>query len=174
MSQVNIIVPLVNNDPAYIYSNVRYARVDNTVAPVWQYLNNITTSPLVITNVENGQYRIYATPFYSDGRICPEQVVDTAACARINSFSAVESGANFEISYSAETSVPAVKVNINYPNGGFSSSIHTNDGNDILIPVPANIYGTYYITMQPVCDEDTGWYGAQTAAVTVEIPEPSP
>lgn len=174
MSQVNIIVPIVNNDPAYIYSNVRYARIDNTLAPVYQYVNNVTISPLVIQNVPNGQYRIYAQPFFTDGRICPEQVIETAACVGINALSAVDGGANFVVSYSAEVSVPAVRVNVNYPNGGFSNSVHTNDGNDINIPVPADIYGTYYISMQPVCDEDTGWYGAATAAVTVEVPEPSP
>ena len=174
MAKKNLIIPLSNSDPNYIYSNVRYARIDNTVAPVYTQVNNVTANPLVISGVDNGQYRIYARPVFSDGRLCGESQTDTAACTGINSLNAVFTDPNFVISYSAEAGVPFVRVNINYPNGGFSNTIYTNDGLDITIPAPVGIYGTYTITMQPVCDEDTGWFGDPTAGVTVEITEPSP
>ena len=177
MATVNIIVPLSNPDPNYIYSNVRYARIDNTVSPIYSYLNNVTSNPLIIPNLPSGQYRVYATPVFSDGRICPEVLAETEPCGGINSLSAIYDESPtplFIISYSAEDSTPDVRINISYPNGGFSNSIHTNDGNDISIVVPAGVYGTYFITMQPVCDEETGWFGLATAPVTVEIDEPSP
>lgn len=174
MSQQNIIIPLSNPDPAYIYSNVRYARIDNTDSPVYTQINNVTSNPLVIPNVANGQYRVYVTPVFSDGRICPEQYTDTPACVGINALSAEYTDPNIVVSYSAESSVPSVRVNVSYPNGGFSNSIHTNTGTDIDILAPSNVYGTFFITMQPVCDEGTGWFGAPTGSVSVEIPEPSP
>jgi hypothetical protein len=101
-------------------------------------------------------------------------MTETAACVGINSFSAVYADPNIVVSYSAESSVPDVRVNISYPNGGFSNTIHANTGSDINILAPAEVYGTFFITMQPVCDEDTGFFGAPTGSVTVEIPEPSP
>lgn len=174
MGNINLIIQLTNADPNYINSTVRYGRIDNTVSPVYTTISNVTTSPLTISDVANGQYRVYAKPNFSDGRICAEQVMDTLACTGITSLSAIFTDPNFVVSYSCDTSVPDVRINIFYPNGGFSNTIVTNDGMDVLIPAPAGVYGVFLITIQPVCDVDSAYYGIASAPVTVEIDQPSP
>lgn len=176
MAQKNITVAF--NHPAAVSNTIRWARIDNTVSPVYTTVTGITESPYIIQNVANGQYRVYIRPVYADSRVCPETVRNTDACIGVTSLSAVvttvEGTDYFVISYVCNLDVPYVQVTINYPNGGFSTSQYTNDGNDISIEVPANVFGTFSITMQPVCDADTGWIGASTAPVTVEVTEPSP
>lgn len=177
MAKKNIIISITNPDPLYVSSDIRYARIDNTVSPVYITVLNVTANPLVIQNVDNGQYRIYAKPNFSDGRICSEQMIETLACSGVTALSATynEGAGTFDIEFTADTSVPSVKINISFPNGGFSSSIHDNVEGVVQIPVPVgDVYGTYFITMQPVCDADTDWVGLATAPVTVEYPEPSP
>lgn len=174
MAQKNIKINLVNSDPDYVSSDIRYARIDNTVSPVYTTILGVTANPIIISDVPNGKYLIYAKPNYSDGRICPEQQYDTDSCTGINSLTADYNEPNIVVSYSAEDTVPQVKVNVTYPNGGFASSVHDNTGADINVVPPSNLYGTYFITMQPACDEDTGWFGSATAQVSVEVTEPSP
>ena len=79
MATKNLIIPLSNPDPLYIYSNVRYARIDNNPSPSYISINNVTANPLVISNVDNGQYRIYAKPVFSDGRDCSEIMTETVS-----------------------------------------------------------------------------------------------
>jgi hypothetical protein len=173
MSTFNIIIDFYHPDA--ISNIIRYARIDNTVTPTYTTVTGITNSPYIIENVNQGQFRIYIKPIYSDGRICSETVKDTDACTGVTALSAVlDGGGDFVISYTAEVSVPIVQVNISYPNGGFSSQQYVNAGTDITITPPSGVYGTFFITMQPVCDADTGWLGVASAPVSVEIPDPSP
>lgn len=174
MANINLIINISNSSVGYINSTVRYARIDNTNTPVYTTVYNVTSNPLIIPDVPAGQYRIYARPNYSDGRKCPEQVIETDPCVGITSLNAVFTNPNFVIDYTYEAGLPAVKYNILFPNGGFASGIVTNPGSPISVLAPADVFGTFLITLQPVCDEDTGWFGVETAPVTVEIPEPSP
>jgi len=161
--------------PDAVSNTVRYARIDNTVSPVYTTLPGVVSSPLVIENVPNGQYRVFIKPIYADGRACPETQVDTAPCTGIQALSAIfDGGSNFVVSYTANGSLPFVQVNIAYPNGGSSSAQYSNTGSDIHIPVPAGVTGTFFITMQPVCDAETGFLGAPTSPVSVIVPAPSP
>jgi hypothetical protein len=172
MSQINLNITI--DHPAAVSSTVSYARIDNTATPVYTTLTGVTNGTLTIQNLPNGQYRIRVTPGYSDGRTCSPTSQDTPACTGVTALSAILSGSDFVISYVADTSVPFVQVNISYPNGGSASSQYANDGNDITIPVPTDVFGTYSITLSPVCDPDTGWIGAPTAPVTVVVTESSP
>lgn len=169
MAQKNIIVNLSNSDPDYISSTIRYARIDNTNAPVYTTLNNVTANPFVISNVPNGQYRIYAKPNFSDGRICPEQVIETEACTGITSLSAIYNGTNIIVTYTADAGIDNVKINVLYPNGGFSSQIETTGASPVTITPPVDVYGTFQVTIQAVCDEATGWFSVASAPVTFEI-----
>jgi hypothetical protein len=164
------------NHPAAIAYTVRYARIDNTNTPVYTTIPSVLSSPYVISGVADGQYNVGITPIYSDGRKCTETMQTTPACAGINSFSAVLGGSptsEFVISYSASSSIPKVKVNISYPNGGSWSHIYTNDGSEIDIPFPTNVYGSFSINMQPVCNSDTGFFGQPTAPVILTINDSS-
>lgn len=162
--------------PAASSVTLRYARIDNTNVPTYITIPNILSSPYTISGVADGQYFVGITPVYSDGRKCNEMTQTTPACAGINSFSAVLGGSptsEFVISYSAAVSIPKVKVNISYPNGGSWSQIYTNDGVDIEIPFPPNVYGSFSINMQPVCNEDTGFFGQPTSPVILTVNDPS-
>lgn len=172
MSTINITIDFLHPDA--VSNIIRYARIDNTTTPVYTTVTGITTSPYVIENVPNGQYRVYIKPIYADGRICNETSKDTPPCTGVTALSATSDGSNFTISYVCNLSVPKVQVNISYPNGGFASSQYTNNGMDIVIPIPPNVFGTFSITMQPVCDADTGFLGTPTAPVTVNVEETSP
>lgn len=173
MSTINLVI-LVNN-PSSTSNTIRYARIDNTSTPVYTTIPNVpnSTIPYIISNVPNGQYFIGTTPIYSDGRTCPEVSETTAPCTGINSFAASINGdGNIVVTYNADPSVPSVKVNIIYPNGGGGSQIY-NNGDVITIVPPVNTYGNYTVTMQPVCDSDTGFFGISTAPAIVSINQPS-
>lgn len=174
MATINLIIQLSNSGFNYIDSTVRYGRIDNNPAPSYITINNVSYTPLIISNVPAGQYRIYAKPNYSDGRICPESVIETDPCTGITSLSAIFDDPFIVVSYTCDPDVPKVRINVQYPNGGFSNTIVNNDEVDVNITPPAGVYGTYLVTIQPVCDADTGWFGQASAPVTVEIPVPSP
>lgn len=164
------------NNPSAISYTLRYARIDNTNTPTYITIPSVLSSPYVIDNVADGQYFVGITPVYADGRVCPEITQTTPACIGINSFSAVTGGSptsEFIVSYSAIVGLPQIRVNIAYPNGGSWSQIYTNDGMDIIIPFPAFVYGDFSITITPVCNENTGYFGAATAPVILNVPDPS-
>lgn len=166
MSNINLIINLVH--PAAISNTIRVGRIDNTTTPVYTTYANVTTNPFIIT-VANGQYFIGTTPNYSDGRSCAEVSQTTAPCTGINSFSAVIDSTNFVISYSVTSGLPAVRVNIQYPNGGSSSSVHSATGGDITISIPVGVIGDYSLTITPCCDEDTGFFGNPSAPVILTV-----
>lgn len=156
--------------------SIRYARIDNTNNPTYITLPNVPigSSPQII-NVADGQYTVGIKAVYADGRLCSEITQATEACAGITAFSATFSGSpsdSFLISYNASGSLPQIRVNISYPNGGSWSQIYTNDGNDITIPFPDSVYGDFAITLSPVCNEDTGFIGAATAPVILTVTNP--
>lgn len=167
---MDIIVTFSN--PSAASFNLRYARIDNTETPTYISVPGILSSPYLIDNVPDGQYIVGLTPIYSDGRNCPEVTQTTTGCTGINSFSAVIGGSpsGFVISYNASAAIPKVRVNISYPNGGSFSQIYTNNGVDIDIPFPVNVFGDFSISMTPVCNETTGFFGAPTAPVIVNVP----
>jgi len=162
--------------PSSIKNTIRYARIDNTNTPVYTTIPNVLpgASPYTILNIDEGNYFVGITPIYADGRVCSEVSTTTGMCSGINAFSAIINGSgNIVISYNAAVSVPKVKVVINYPNGGTASTIYTNTGANITITPPAGIYGDYYITMQPVCNEATGFFGVATAPVILNVTPPN-
>jgi len=161
--------------PDAIKFTIAYARIDNTVTPVFTTIPDVLPgdNPYTISGVDNGQYRVRITPIYADGRSCNYTQLDTPACTGITSLSAVYTYPDIIVSYTAIPSVAQVRLLINYSNGGFFSGIYTNDGNDITVTPPVGVYGSYQITMQPVCDEDSEYYGAQTAAVIIEVFSPT-
>lgn len=168
---------IVNFDlPAASSFTIRYARIDNTNTPTYITIPSVLLSPYTISGVASGQYFVGITPVYADGRKCPEMTHTTPACTGINSFSAILGGSpidEFVISYSASVSLPKVKVNIAYPNGGSWSQIYNNTGTDINVAFPPFVYGSFSISMQPVCNEDTGFFGPPTAPVILTVSDPA-
>jgi len=157
------------NHPAAIANRVQYARIDNTNNP-----NFITVSPDPVTspttiasNIANGQYRIESTPIYADGRSCDPTVVETDPCPGLISITAVIQGSNIVVSYLAPSSVPKVRITVNYPNGGSFVANYVNNGNDIPIPLPDGLDGNFTVLGQSVCDEDSGFYSAFSNQVVV-------
>lgn len=167
MSTINLIINLSNS--AAISSNIRVARIDNTTTPVYTTYPSITANPFILSNVDNGQYFVGATPNYPDGRTCPEVNRTTPPCTGINSFSAVVVSTDFVVSYSVTSGLPAVRVNIQYPNGGSSSSVHTATGVNITIPIPSGVTGDFSLTITPCCDVDTGFFGNPSAPVIITV-----
>ncbi len=166
MSDINLIITLVH--PSAISNTIRIARVDNTNTPVYTTYANVTANPFLLT-VPNGQYFIGSTPNYPDGRTCEEVSRTTPACTGINSFSAVEDGSDFVVSYSVTSGLPAVRVNIQYPNGGTFSGVYSATGVDITIPKPPGVTGDFSLTITPCCDEDTGFFGNPSAPVIITV-----
>lgn len=160
--------------PAAISNTIRYARIDNTVTPVYITIPGVLPgqSPYEILGVPAGQYRVGITPIYADGRTCSETFYNTPACTGINSFSANYDGTNINITYSASVSLPFVKVNISYPNGGSFTQVYAN-GAPIVITPPPFVYGTFFATLQPVCDEVTGFFGVATSPAAFVINPPN-
>lgn len=154
---------------------ITYGRIDNTEAPVYTTITGILPgeSPYTIANVPYGQYRVKIKPVYADGRLCSETVYVTEACEGITAFSVTYDGSDIVATYTAAAGTPYVKLNLSYPNGGSFSQIYAvNDPNPITVTPPTDVYGTFYATLQPVCDNDSGWFGEATAQVSFEIPIP--
>lgn len=167
---MNILVTFVH--PAAISSHIRYARIDNTVSPIYSAPVNVLAgaSPYLSPSVADGNYSVGVTPIYSDGRLCGEIFLTTGDCGVITAFSAVVNGSgDIVISYSAPVGIPKVKVVINYPNGGTASTIYTNTGTNITITPPAGVYGDYSIVMYPVCNQNTGFLGNPTGQAIVTV-----
>lgn len=162
---------IVNFDhPAAVSNTIRYARIDNTNSPTYITIPGILPgqNPYTISGVSNGQYRVGITPVYADGRTCTELFYETPACTGITSFSATYDGSDITVTYTAVPALEAVKVNIQYPNGGLFSQIY-NNGDPIVIAPPAEVFGTFLITMQPVCDTISAFFGVATAPTAIVI-----
>ena len=164
----NIDLVVTFDHPAAVSNTIRYSRIDNTVSPTYITIPGVLPgdSPYTISGVANGQYRVGIKPIYADGRACSETFFETPACEGVTSFSALYDGTDINVTYTATS--PAVKVNINYPNGGFSSQIFTT-GDTISITPPGNVFGAYSLTMQAVCDEDSNFLSTPSAPVIVVI-----
>jgi len=169
MAQINLVVDLINNDPLYVSSNIRYARIDNTSTPIYTNIPNVSGTMYIIQNIPNGQYIIGVTPNFSDGRSCPEITKTTVDCSGIIAFNAVLDIYNpnqIDVTYTADNSLGNIQWNVGYPNGGFANGIIAN-GDYLTIPIPSNVYGNYTVTLQAVCDIATGWIGQPTNAIVI-------
>ena len=165
--------------PDAVSNKIRYARIDNTVEPIYTTIEGVLPgdSPYTISGISNGQYRVCITPVYADGRSCSETCYDTLPCTGIIAFSAVYTDPNIVINFTVQEGVNFLKVNLSYPNGGSFSQVYnlsSYPADEINIAPPVNVFGTFFATIQPVCDNDTGWVGAPSAPASFEIPETSP
>lgn len=156
--------------PDAVSNTIRYGRIDNTLTPTYTTIPGVLPgdSPYTISGVATGQYRVYIKPIYSDGRTCNEVFFDTDACASPIAFSAEYDGSTINITYTVPGSVPSVKVNLFYPNGGTATYIYAN-GDTIEITPPPNVFGTFFATLQSVCNEDSQFYSPQTAQIAFII-----
>ncbi len=171
----NLIVTF--DHPSAISNTIRYARIDNTVSPVYTTITGVLPgdSPKSIA-VDEGQYRVFIRPIYSDGRICPEISYDTAPCVGLSALNAVYTDPNIVINYTVEEGIEYIKINIAYPNGGFFSQIYSvvSTTDVINVPAPVGVFGTYFVTAQPVCNNSTAYFGAPSGSAAVLIEETSP
>lgn len=164
--------------PEAIAHNIRYARIDNTNNPVYVTITGILPgdSPYVIAEtpaLSTGQYRVFIRPIYADGRLCQETMYETAPCTGVNAFSASYDGVNtINVTYNVDAGVPSVRLNLTYPNGGSASFIY-NNGDVIAVTPPPNVFGTYFATLQPVCNVASGWYGEPSAPAAFVVNPPN-
>jgi hypothetical protein len=172
MSGINLSIDFEH--PAAIANQVQYARIDNTVTPTF-----ITVSPniagssgsgvVIATNVPNGQYQVNITPIYADGRSCAPTIFTTPPCDPLISINAVITSGNIVVSYLAPSTAPKVRITVNYPNGGSFVANFVNNGNNIVIPLPAGQTGTFLVAGQTVCDEVSGFYSAFSSQVALTV-----
>lgn len=169
--------------PLAVSNTIRYARIDNTVSPVYTTVTGVLPgdSPKTITGIDNGQYRVGITPIYADGRSCPELFYDTLPCTAPSAFSATYVDPDIKVLFMVDELINYAKVNISYPNGGSFSQVYDkstlpteDDMYRIDITPPANVYGTFFATLQSGCDSDTGYFSSPTAPAAFEIEEASP
>jgi len=148
--------------------NIRYARIDqgnlNWSEPVSVLPG---ASPYTIPNLDEGQYTVGITPVYADGRLCSETQKSTDVCGAISSFSAAYNGTDIIATYAATSE--KVRIMIQYPNGGTSSQIELVGASPVTITPPADVDGIFSATIQPVCNENTEWYGPVSAPSVFEI-----
>lgn len=170
MATINLSVKL--NQEGAVAHRIRYSRIDNVLNPTWvtvspDVVNSPNLTQTIATNIPNGQYRIGYYAIYSDLRTCAEQFVETAPCPSLISINAYLDGNNIIVEYFAPSESPKVKINISYPNGGSTAALYVNNGNDIPIALPNNVYGDFIVTGQSVCDEDSGFYSPPSSQVVV-------
>lgn len=155
--------------PGATSHRVRYARIDNIQTPVFVTVSpDPTTSPAILAqNIDNGQYLIQSTPIYPDGRHCEATEVYTPACEGLVSINAYIQSDNLIVEYLAPSSVPKVRITVDYPNGGHNVANYVNDGNDIVIALPTSVNGDFFVSGQSVCDETSGFYSHGSNIVSV-------
>lgn len=154
---------------------IRYSRVDNTFTPTWvtvspDVVNSPNLTQTIATNIPNGQYTIGYKALYADLRECPEQFVQTAVCPSMLSITAYLDGSNIIVQYLGPSVAPKVRITVNYPNGGSYIANYVNNGNDIAIALPSNVYGVYNVSAQAVCDEQSGFYSPSSSQVSINRP----
>jgi hypothetical protein len=171
---MSINLSLIFQHPVAVSHFVQYARIDNVNTPVFTTVvpNPITSPAIIATNVPAGQYQINSTPVYADGRKCDPTVFTTPGCDPLTAISARINSGNIIVSYSAPSTAPKVRITVSFPNGGSSVANYVNDGNDIVIPIPAGLIGQFLIQGQSVCDESTGFYSGLSSTVSVNIFQP--
>lgn len=154
--------------PEAISAMIRYARIDQGTVN-WSEPTNVLigASPYVITNLDEGQYRVGITPVYADGRKCGEVTKDTPVCGAISSFSAIYNGTNIIAAWAATSE--KVRVVVQFPNGGRFTQIYAAGASPATIAAPADVIGNFSATIQPVCNENTAWYGPVSAPAVFEI-----
>ncbi len=161
------------NHPAAVSNQISYARIDNITNPVFIQAGNFITSPATFaTNVTAGQYTVSILPIYADGRTCTPTTYQTPACPGLNSISGYFSSGILVVQYNAPSTVPKVRITVNFPNGGSNVANYVNNGNNIAIPVPAGLTGNFTIQGQSVCDETSGFYSAFSTTVNVSLGAP--
>jgi hypothetical protein len=166
MADINL--SLIFDHPGAVAHRVRYARIDNVLSPVYTtVVPDVTSSPATIATVPNGQYSVLSRPIYNDLRVCEEAERVTAACPGLISVNAYINGGNLIIQYVAPSDVPQVRFTVSYPNGGSTIRQVVNDGNDVAVALPSNLYGDFSVSGQSVCDPDTGFYSEASTQVTV-------
>lgn len=147
----------------------RYARIDNVAVPVYTTITGIVTSPATLaTNLPNGQYIVQMKPVYADGRACDFTTEYTTPCPGLISINAYITGNTIVVQYLAPSAVPKVRITINYPNGGSYTANAVNTGDDIAIALPNGVFGTFTVSGQSVCDEETSFFSASSSLVSVD------
>ena len=166
---INITISAGNTGSGIVAHRARYARVDNTTNPAYiTVVPDITSFPATIaSDIPNGQYLVQLRPIYNDLRTCEYVSTTTPACPGLISINAYIDGSNIVVQYLAESSIPKVKINIAYPNGGTGGGLFVNNGNDIPFAIPTGVTGDFIVTGQSVCDEESGFYSAPSSQVTV-------
>jgi len=162
--------------PDAVSNTIRYARVDNTSTPVYTVITGVLPgdSPYVISSIPDGEYIVGITPIYADGRSCQEVMQNTGfPTSGFTAFSAYFDGTNIIVSYAAPVGMPQLRVNVNLPNGGILTSLHTNTGVDITITPQTGVYGNYSLTLTAVYNQTTGYFGQTTAPVVVDVTQPN-
>jgi hypothetical protein len=167
---INLSIKL-NQDGAVAH-RIRYARIDNTLNPMWitvspDVVNSPNLTQTIATNIPNGQYRIGYYALYADLRSCTEQFIDTSPCNSLISINAYIDGTNLIVQYLAPSEAPKVRITVSYPNGGTYTANYVNTGNDIPIALPGGVFGDFIVTGQSVCDEVSGFYSPPSSQVTV-------
>lgn len=162
--------------PGATSHQVSYARIDNTATPIFTTIvPNIAGASgtfRIAENIPDGQYEIHSLPIYPDGRVCQPEVSITPACPGLISINAYITGNVIVVTYLAPSTVPKVRVNISYPNGGSFVANYVNDGNPISVGLPANVFGIYTVYGQSVCDETSGFYSPLSSSVSVSNGQP--
>lgn len=170
---MSINLAITFSHPSAISNQVQYARIDNTLNPTFTTVANVPGSSgigvVIATNLPNGQYQVNITPLYADGRTCNATVVQTSPCSPLLAINATLNGTNIVVSYLAPSDAPKVRITVNYPNGGSSVANYVNDGNNIVVPLPAGVTGTYTVIGQTVCDESSGFFSAFSSQVSVDV-----
>lgn len=148
---------------------VKYARIDNIQIPSWVTVSpDPTVSPAILAqNIDNGQYQIETIPIYPDNRHCEPTIRYTAACEGLISINAYIQSENLVVEAFAPSSVPKIRITVDYPNGGQHVANYVNDGNDIVIALPTSVNGDFFVSGQSVCDEDSGFYSPASNIVAV-------
>lgn len=169
---MSINLEIVWDHPSAISNAVRYARIDNTISPVFTNAGNFagsSGSAQVATNIADGQYQVEITPIYADGRTCNPTVIYTDPCAPLLAINAQLVSGNLVISYLAPSTAPKVRITVNYPNGGSSIANYVNTGTNIVVALPPGVTGTYTVSGQTVCDESSGFFSAPSSQVSVDV-----
>lgn len=168
---INISLSFIH--PEAVSQFVQFARIDNTLNPVYSTVvpNPVTSPATIATDIPNGQYSIQSKPVYADGRSCEFTTIYTPACPGLISINAYIDGTNLIVQYLGPSEAPKVRITVTYPNNGSFTANYVNNGNDIAIALPSNLFGDFSVLGQAVCDEDSGFYSPFSNQVVVSRSE---
>lgn len=127
------------------------------------------TTSTTFTSVASGNYEVVVVPVCTTGE-GPAYTATTGGCQKPSSFSVVQSGTNFVVTFVAPGTPDHVVLTTEYANGNQVTKDYAANSSPITIPIPSGTSGNVKFTLNAACDAYNKWLSDSMGPVVVNVP----